>query len=49
MIEFVQRGQHKTKQVTLIDDPRLELVLFEEAGRQPSAGQLEFRKNWLGE
>lgn len=48
-IEFVQRGQHKTKQVTLIDDPRLELVLFEEAGRQPSAGQLEFRKNWLGE
>jgi predicted metalloprotease with PDZ domain len=48
-VVFVQRGQNKTRSVALIEDPRQEIVLFEEAGRQPSAAQLEFRKKWIGE
>ncbi|MEO8200181.1 MAG: PDZ domain-containing protein [Gemmatimonadota bacterium] len=48
-VEFVQRGQHKTRAIALMEDPRLEVVLYEEADRQPSAAQLEFRKKWLGE
>ncbi len=48
-IEFVQRGETKTRKVGMVEDPRLEVVLFEEASRQPTAEQLAFRKDWLGE
>ncbi|MBA3853769.1 MAG: peptidase M61 [Gemmatimonas sp.] len=36
-----------TKTVTLLANPRVEIVPFEDAGRSPSAEQLEFRRAWL--
>ena len=47
-IEFEQRGQIRTAQLTLIEDPRVEVVLFEDAGRSLTEEQKKFREAWLG-
>ncbi len=47
-VRFIQRGQEISAELRLIEDPELEVVRFEDAGREVSAGQLEFRADWLG-
>ncbi|QQL49290.1 M61 family metallopeptidase [Mucilaginibacter ginkgonis] len=39
-------GEHKTS-IRLEDDPLLEIVTYEKAGKMPSASQLALRNNWL--
>lgn len=46
-VVFEQRGQRKTVQLKLIEDPRLEVVLFEDTGRTLSDAQQQFRSMWL--
>ncbi len=41
------RSGARTADMTLTADPRVEVVLFEDAGRTPSAAQLAFRERWL--
>ena len=50
VIELVyeQRGVTKTSSLTFIEDPRLEVVLFEDAGRMLTEEQKKFRAAWLG-
>jgi predicted metalloprotease with PDZ domain len=45
---FESRGQRVESEVTLEADPRLEAVLFEEAGREVTEAIREFRAAWLG-
>jgi predicted metalloprotease with PDZ domain len=47
-IIFTQRGERRRGQLRVIDDPRLELVPFEAAGRTPTPEQRAFRAGWLG-
>jgi predicted metalloprotease with PDZ domain len=47
-IIFTQRGERRRGQLRAIDDPRLELVPFEAAGRSPTPEQRAFRAGWLG-
>lgn len=47
-ISFEQRGRKKRKQVQVIEDPRLEIVPFEHAGRPLTAEVRAFRARWLG-
>ncbi len=37
----------KTATITMIENPMVEVVTFEQAGRTPTAGQLAFRTKWL--
>ena len=48
-VEFEQRGQTRTATLSLMEDPRLEVVLFEDAGKELSAAQQAFRTSWLDE
>ena len=48
-VEYHQRGQQKTAQLTFIEDPRLEVVLYEDAGMNLDEAQRTFREQWLGE
>jgi hypothetical protein len=34
--------------MTAGENPRIEVLLFEDAGRTPTAEQLAFRSRWLG-
>ncbi len=45
---FEQRGVVKTARVALADDPTLELVTFEAAGRPVTDAVRELREAWLG-
>jgi predicted metalloprotease with PDZ domain len=48
-VDFVDRtGAQRSTIVTLEEDPRLELLPAEAAGRTPSAAQRAFRERWLG-
>ena len=47
-IVFEQRGERRTATVALIEDPRLEAVTFEQAGRELTDAQRRFRAAWLG-
>jgi len=47
-VAFVQRGQSRTARVTLAEDDRLEVVPFENAGRELSRDARRFREAWLG-
>ncbi|RZJ28558.1 MAG: PDZ domain-containing protein, partial [Brevundimonas sp.] len=47
-IRFIQRGTERTGQLTLGNDPNVELVRLETTGVQPTAEQLAFRTAWLG-
>lgn len=46
-VVYEQRGQRKTAQLKLIEDPRLEVVLFEDADQSISEAQQQFRDMWL--
>jgi S1-C subfamily serine protease len=46
-LEFEQRGQKKTTQLTLISNPKLELVPFEKTSQQLSDKAKLFRESWL--
>jgi predicted metalloprotease with PDZ domain len=48
-VDFMDRtGAQRSTTVTLEEDPRLELVPVEAAGRIPSPAQRAFRDRWLG-
>jgi len=47
-IEFEQRGRTRTATLTLAEDPRLEIVTFERAGRPVTSEIRKFREAWLG-
>jgi len=47
-IRFIQRGDERTAQLTLANDPNVELVRVETTGVEPTAEQLAFRTAWLG-
>lgn len=47
-VRFNQRGAERTGQLTLGNDPNVELVRIETTGVQPTAEQLAFRTAWLG-
>lgn len=47
-VRFIQRGAERTGQLTLGNDPNVELVRLETTGVQPTAEQLAFRTAWLG-
>ena len=47
-ITFEQRGQRRTATLTLAEDPTLEVVTFEAAGRPLDADVRAFREAWLG-
>jgi predicted metalloprotease with PDZ domain len=47
-IEFRQRGSTKLATLTLAENPRLEVVLYEEAGLPVTAEMQAFREAWLG-
>jgi predicted metalloprotease with PDZ domain len=47
-IVFESRGQRVEGRVDLTSDPRLEVVTFEEAGREVTASIRAFRSDWLG-
>ncbi len=44
---FEGRAGRKEVTLTVAENPRVEVVLFEDAGRTPSAEQLAFRMKWL--
>ena len=47
-IQFQQRGENKTAIATLIEDPTLQVVTYEEAGKPVTKKIKAFRENWLG-
>lgn len=47
-ITWVTRTGERTAQMRLAEDPNVEVVAFEDAGRTPTAGQLAFRADWVG-
>ncbi len=47
-IEFVQRGERRSGEIVLAEDPRLELVTFEARGKVLDADAAERREGWLG-
>lgn len=47
-VTFEQRGQTRTATITLAEDPTLEVVTFEKAGRPVSDEVRAFRDAWLG-
>jgi predicted metalloprotease with PDZ domain len=46
-LEYEKRGERRTRQFRLVGDPALELVPFEEAGREVTEAVALFRKRWL--
>ena len=47
-VRYEQRGRQGTARVQTAASPRLEVVSFEEAGRDVPEAALEFRREWLG-
>ncbi len=47
-ITWIGRGGEKSAMMTLREDPNVEVVTFEEAGRTPTAAQMAFRASWVG-
>lgn len=47
-LSFMQRGSRRTATATLIEDPALEVVLYEDAGMQLTDAMRAFRTSWLG-
>jgi predicted metalloprotease with PDZ domain len=47
-VVFMQRGETRSSEVTLAEDPRLEVVPFEDAGHTPTRAMRSFRERWLG-
>ena len=46
-ISFTQRGKQSEVQLRFGSDPRLQVVLLEDAGGTPTSAQLAFRADWL--
>lgn len=46
-VTWQSRSGERAAELTLVADPRVEVVPFENAGRTPSAAQLAFRERWL--
>jgi predicted metalloprotease with PDZ domain len=46
-VTFTRRGETVTSQVELGEDPRIEIVTLESAGKSPTAVQKSFREAWL--
>lgn len=47
-IRYRSRGKVYEKDITFTEDPDLRVELFENLGRQLTAGMKQFRKDWLG-
>ena len=47
-IEFEQRGEKKRAELVLTQDPQMEIVAFENAGREVTEEIKKFREQWLG-
>ena len=47
-LTWIGRTGERTATLTLAEDPNVEVVAFEEAGRAPTAAQLAFRAAWVG-
>ncbi|MCE9602502.1 MAG: PDZ domain-containing protein [Gemmatimonadetes bacterium] len=47
-VTWIGRGGEKSAMMTLKEDPNVEVVAFEDAGRTPTAAQSAFRAAWLG-
>ena len=47
-LTWIGRGGEKSAMMTLREDPNVEVVTFEGAGRTPTAAQLAFRASWVG-
>ncbi|MCI0489550.1 MAG: PDZ domain-containing protein [Blastocatellia bacterium] len=47
-VEFEQRGEKKRAQLTIVEDPELEVVTFEDAGQTVNEEIRNFRNQWLG-
>jgi predicted metalloprotease with PDZ domain len=47
-VTWIGRGGEKSAMMTLGEDPNVEVVAFEGAGRTPTAAQSAFRAAWLG-
>lgn len=47
-VRYSQRGQTKSGMITFQDDPRLEVVLFEDAGMTVTASMTALRNAWTG-
>jgi predicted metalloprotease with PDZ domain len=46
-VQYRSRGMDQTASITLVEDPRLEVVTFEEAGMPLSEEARKFREAWL--
>jgi predicted metalloprotease with PDZ domain len=46
-LTFTRRGEPVTAEVTLGEDPRIEIVTLESTGKTPTAAQKAFRDAWL--
>ena len=47
MVTYTQRGERKTASMEIVEDPRLEVVPFEDAGMDLTDEHREFRQSWL--
>ena len=47
-ISYTARGESRTGELTLVEDPTLEIVTFERAGRPVTPTIEGFRESWLG-
>jgi predicted metalloprotease with PDZ domain len=47
-VEYKHRDEQKTAMLELIENPRLQVVTYEEAGKAVSEAIQTFRKGWLG-
>ncbi len=48
-VTYIQRGARKTGKLTFADDPRVEIVTYEEAGMPMTDKMKAFRKAWIGD
>ncbi len=46
-VVYVQRGQTRTAKIKFVEDPRFNVVLFEDAGRTLTKAQRDFRAEWF--
>ena len=46
-VTFTGNAGQRTATITVVENPALQTVTFEEAGRTPSADQIAFRNRWL--
>jgi len=48
VVAFTSRDGAHTASMPVVDDPRIEVVTYEEAGRTPTGAMLALREAWLG-